>query len=143
MDQISIIRQHLDPKLEPGVVWVSEEEDFELIGYVCLHIHPDTFRAAIKHNHALAPLITIIEALNPEPWEMLRLPAPYDVLHLHAAPDEVAEEVVRSLELYDERQPSQVCVYAPCLQPVTSTERGFSLCTAHADMVASWDAVTF
>jgi hypothetical protein len=53
---------------------------------------------------------------------------------------EAAEDLRNTIALLDP-EPSDDCVMAGCLQPVVSTERGFSVCQIHDDLLRGWDSL--
>lgn len=82
-------------------------------------------------------------------WRAQLLPEVYDVLGqrpagLHLIPASLirageAGDLRRGLDLV-EPEPSEYCIYPPCILPATvSHSEGFPLCAGHAELLQGWD----
>lgn len=107
---------HVDPTMQDGHVLVGPYRD----GYQrSLTMAPDTF-TLVSFGHWTA----VYDYTRDIQEGLHRLPT---VLFN----PEAAEETRRAVEVLEPAEVSEWCFMPGCLQPVTSTERGFSACAAH------------
>lgn len=115
-----------------GLTWVDDDlED----GYVRVEGNEPRFCMSLATYRALFGVRGGLSRLADTLWD---LRGTY-LLPRAVIEPEAAEDLLQGLA-HVEVEPSETCIYPPCILPATQTHvDGFRLCDTHADLLRTWD----